>query len=249
MTDVTVKLRIGGMTCVNCQNKIEKKLRSTRGVEHVRVSYSAGAAVITYDTELVSPDDIREIISKLGYEVLEGKPRQTTSKIIRCIGALLIVVALFILMEQFGFTGLFSDFQVAEAGMGYGMLFVIGLFTSVHCVAMCGGINLSQCIPTAAKESGDGKLSALWPSFLYNLGRVISYTVVGGIVGAIGYAVSPPGMFRGAVHLIAGLFMIIMGINMLGLFPGLRILVPRMPRFFTRTTSFFFFLVRCRKAG
>jgi uncharacterized membrane protein len=33
------------------------------------------------------------------------------------------------------------------------MLFVIGLITSVHCIAMCGGINLSQTLQKASSEN------------------------------------------------------------------------------------------------
>jgi sulfite exporter TauE/SafE len=117
--------------------------------------------------------------------------------------------------------------------MGYGMLFVIGLLTSVHCVAMCGGINLSQCIPRPGVQ-GESQTAALRPSLLYNLGRVVSYTVVGGIVGALGSVLTLTGSFRGAIQLIAGVFMVIMGINMLGVFPWLRKLTPRMPRVFAR---------------
>nr|HMM32778.1 sulfite exporter TauE/SafE family protein [Clostridia bacterium] len=100
-------------------------------------------------------------------------------------------------------------------------------------VAMCGGINLSQCIPqNEAREQG--KLSALRPTFLYNLGRVISYTVVGFIVGAIGSAITFSNTLQGILKLIAGVFMIIMGINMLGIFPWLKKLNPRMPGFLSR---------------
>ncbi|MFR7840438.1 MAG: sulfite exporter TauE/SafE family protein [Blautia massiliensis (ex Durand et al. 2017)] len=31
----------------------------------------------------------------------------------------------------------------------------VGLLTSVHCIAMCGGINLSQCIPVADDDNGE----------------------------------------------------------------------------------------------
>ena len=40
---------IGGMTCISCQNKIEKALRSEKGVKGVKVSYSRGTADIEYD--------------------------------------------------------------------------------------------------------------------------------------------------------------------------------------------------------
>ena len=118
--------------------------------------------------------------------------------------------------------------------MGYGMLFVVGLLTSVHCIAMCGGINLSQCISQDGKCGAEGRKAALWPTFLYNLGRVISYTAVGFIVGALGSAVTFSNAMQGILKLIAGIFMVIMGVNMLGIFPWIRRLLPGMPKTLAR---------------
>ncbi len=227
----TQKLRIGGMTCVSCQNKIERKLRNTFGVENAQVSYSAGTALVTYDADVISIKEIAAAIEKLDYQVLTGERREPSKT--RLLGILIIAVALYVLLQQFGFTQLFNAFPLAEEGMGYGMLFVIGLVTSVHCIAMCGGINLSQCIPQPDVNSPN-KFAALRPSFLYNLGRVISYTAVGAIVGALGSVVSFSGALKGIVQLLAGVFMVIMGLNMLGIFPWLRKLTPRMPRAFAR---------------
>jgi uncharacterized protein len=232
----TSRLRIGGMTCVNCQNKIEKKLLSTIGVKSAKVSYGAGTAVISYDTEMISLKDIGTVIEKLDYTVLTGKERSESSAI-RVTGLLVIIIALYVLMKQFGILNLLVPSQLAEANMGYGMLFVIGLITSVHCVAMCGGINLSQCIPQSEKNESDSKFSALRPTFLYNLGRVISYTAVGFIVGALGSVITFSNTLQGVLKLVAGVFMVIMGMNMLNIFPWLRRLNPRMPKIFARRIS------------
>lgn len=229
----TKSLRIGGMTCVSCQTKIEKKLRNTAGVIKAEVSYSSGTAVIAYDTDIISLRDISNVIQGLDYEVLAANERRTTGAT-RTIGLLIIIAALYVLLEQFGILNLLAPGMLAETNMGYGMLFVIGLVTSVHCVAMCGGINLSQCIPKGEKSGEEGRLSALRPSFLYNLGRVVSYTVVGFIVGALGSAITFSNTAQGVLKLVAGVFMVIMGINMLGLFPWLRKLNPRMPKIFAR---------------
>lgn len=230
----TKKLHIGGMTCINCQNKIERKLKSTAGVEKATVSYSAGTAVVSYDTDVISLKDIIELIEKLDYRVLAGSQRPASN---RTIGFLLIIVSLYWLLEQFGVLNLLAPSQLADTRMGYGMLFVIGLLTSVHCIAMCGGINLSQCIPRG--ETGNGaqsSASAFTPSFLYNLGRVISYTLIGFILGLVGmllgggWGAGLPTMLQGLLKLIAGVFMVIMGVNMLGLFPWLRNFTPRLPQ-------------------
>jgi sulfite exporter TauE/SafE len=129
-------------------------------------------------------------------------------------------------LSRFERLNFFNVFPEAEAGMGYGMLFMIGLLTSVHCVAMCGGIHLSQCVRPGLTG---GRFSVLRPSLLYNAGRVTAYTIVGGLVGALGSVVSFSGAAKGLVQLAAGVFMVIMGLNMLGIFPWLRRVAPRMP--------------------
>ena len=227
----TKKLRIGGMTCISCQNKIEKKLRNTAGIEKAEVSYNAGTALVTFDTDIISYQSITGIIDNLGYSVIteQGRERKDTS---RTVGILMIIASLYLFLEQSGLLNLLVPSQLADKTMGYGMLFIIGLITSVHCVAMCGGINLSQCIPKSGQEElNQGRLSAFRPAFLYNLGRVISYTAVGFLAGGLGAAVTFSNTFQGVLKLAAGIFMVIMGINMLGIFPWLRRLNPRMPKF------------------
>lgn len=136
-------------------------------------------------------------------------------------------------MSRLGILNIFNSFPEAKEGMGYSVLFVIGLLTSVHCIAMCGGINLSQCVSNQLETTAKGnKMANLRPGILYNTGRVISYTIIGGIVGALGSVVSLTGAGKGLVAIIAGVFMVIMGLNMLNIFPSLRKFNPRMPKIF-----------------
>ena len=102
-----------------------------------------------------------------------------------------------------------------------------------------GGINLSQCIPQMVQgKSGDtGKLAIFYPTFVYNMVRVLSYTAVGFVLGMAGFLIGGgtevglPVFFQGILKIIAGLFMVIMGINMLGLFPWLRKFTVRVPKY------------------
>jgi sulfite exporter TauE/SafE len=248
--------RIGGMTCVNCQNRIEKKLKGMAGIQTAAVNYNTGEASVTYDAAQTSFDAISEAIEKLGYQTLTGNSKNQISHI---IGTLVIILALFMLMRTFGTSKLAASFPLAKEGMSYATLIVIGLLTGVHCIAMCGGINLSQ---TLRRESGVGRgewntksgesggdsvasgsgesgttYSMLLPSLLYNGGRLVSYTLVGILVGALGSVITLSGRFQGVVQLIAGIFMVIMGINMLGLFPALRRFSPRLPKILENKTS------------
>ena len=66
------QLRIGGMTCINCQNKIQQGLNSLQGVQKAVVSCRSGIAQITYDSDKVSHRQIEREIEKLGYSCWMG---------------------------------------------------------------------------------------------------------------------------------------------------------------------------------
>lgn len=254
MNDVIKKvvLKIDGMVCVNCENLIEEVLLENDGVIKVKSSYSKGLAEIDYDEDKISINDLIKIINKEGYKAFDlnnkiindnmyienkksktGKNKGKKKEDDNTFLILVIVLGVLLFLNKFGLLSIFNAFPTASENTSYGMLFVIGLFTSFHCISMCGGINLSQCLNNNV-TSDKGRLSTVKPAFLYNLGRVISYTIFGGIVGGIGSVISFTGWMQGLVQLIAGIFMVIMGLNMLNIFPWLRKLNPRMPKFFAK---------------
>lgn len=231
------KLSIGGMTCMQCQKKIENRLRSTKGILKVSVSYSKGTADILYDTGKSSLKDIKQIIEKMDYRILPDG-QKPTADFGHVTLTLAIIVVFYFILQYFGILNLLVPSQLADSNMGYGMLFVIGLATSIHCITMCGGINLSQSLPRSA-ESSVSTGEAFLPSVLYNLGRVASYTVIGFLLGGVGFLIGGgqvglSALLQGILKLIAGTFMVIMGINMLGLFPWLRHITPRVPKFLAK---------------
>ncbi len=236
----STRLRIAGMTCASCRNKIEKKLRSTAGIQSAKVDFSAGTADIVYDAGKITISGMSALISKLGYQVLAEK-RGQHPRLGRVIAILAVTLVLYVLLQQFGILNLLVPSQLANTQMWYGMLFVIGLVTSIHCVTMCGGISLSLCIPQGgvANEKGS-RFGTFVPAFFYNLGRVISYTAIGFVLGFVGSLmgggseVGLPAVLQGILKLIAGVFMVIVGINMLGIFPWLRRLQPRLPKSLVR---------------
>jgi len=78
---------------------------------------------------------------------------------------------------------------------------VLGLLTSFHCVGMCGPIALSLPL------HGDTKLKKLLGGIIYNLGRTITYAIMGLIFGLVGHGLSTLG-FQKIVSIIAGTLMI-----------------------------------------
>lgn len=234
-------LQIEGMTCTNCEMRIENALKKLEGVLEVKAIYTSSNVYITYDANVIGLDKITETIVKLDYALRDKPGNETVSKtngrkvkedkmpINQLLGIGIILLAFYLIVNN---TVGFNFIPEVNQSMGYGVLFVVGLVTSLHCIAMCGGINLSQCVSYKVDSGNSGKFSIVKPSLLYNSGRVISYTVIGGIVGALGHVISFSGAAKGIVAIISGVFMIIMGLNMLNIFPWLRKLTPRMTKIF-----------------
>lgn len=107
-----------------------------------------------------------------------------------------------------------------------------GLLTSFHCVMMCGNMVLSY----AVKGSEDGPLmKRMLPHFAYHGAKIVSYTLVGLLLGSIGEFITQEA--RSWVSLVAGVYMILLGLHMTGKFPMLGRLTPKPPRFLMNMLS------------
>ena len=84
-----------------------------------------------------------------------------------------------------------------------------------HCIGMCGPLAVSLSLNLKGKNF-------FLPHLLYNAGRVIAYTVLGGVMGFTGsftrVAAHIEGIQKGAL-ILAGIMIIIMGVAMSGLIP------------------------------
>ena len=233
------RIKIGGMTCINCQSKIQRRLQKLRGVLSANVSWEKGEAGLSFDESLISLDEIKEEIEKLGYKVLE---KQGKSRLFSGIFYLVLIALLFMILQKTGLLNILVPSSLASSKMSYGLLFVTGLLTSMHCVAMCGGINLSQSLPDNHNKKGGRKI---FQPLFYNLGRVTSYTLIGLALGTAGFFLSGgqsgefalPFSLQGILKIIAGLFMLFMGISLLGIFPFLRRFTPHLPAFLAGKVS------------
>jgi len=99
--------------------------------------------------------------------------------------------------------------------------FLIGLFSLFHCVGMCSGvvsvltINLSHSIL-------DYKSRLTFYSFIFSIGRISSYTILGVIAGSIGQGLEinlQSFMESEVFRSISAIIIIIMGVATLGFFP------------------------------
>ena len=83
------------------------------------------------------------------------------------------------------------------------------------CIGMCCGILLTQTINK--KDDSICKKFSLITALRYNCGRIISYTIIGGVVGALGSIFSATTQIQNFIKIVAGVFLIISGLHMIGI--------------------------------
>jgi len=67
----TVTIRVEGMHCQNCAASLQKKLKSTEGVQDVRVSFEKKEAWVKFDDQKTTVAKLREVINSTGYKAAE----------------------------------------------------------------------------------------------------------------------------------------------------------------------------------
>ncbi|MDD1608975.1 MAG: sulfite exporter TauE/SafE family protein [Methylococcaceae bacterium] len=109
----------------------------------------------------------------------------------------------------------------AEFTSSYLVAFAMGLFSSMHCIGMCGSIIGTLTLSLSA-DIRNNKMRLLPFVFNYNFGRVTSYTIAGGLAGIIGVLmIMPFGELHGhrILQLLSALVMTCAGLYIAGWFP------------------------------
>lgn len=210
MNSKRITVYVDGMTCGSCETRIVNTLKALPGVLFADAQVRGGKVTIEYEEDRIDLSAITAAIEKTGYPI-RGKRNAGTAI---ALGIGLLLVAVYLVANA---SGVFSAIPTIDSTVGYAMLFVIGLLTSIHCVAMCGGIALSQSVNLTTGE----RFRQMRPGLLYNAGRIVSYTAIGALVGALGSTFNFSPVSKGVIAALAGVFMLALGLKMLGVIRSL----------------------------
>lgn len=211
-SDTRLFVRVGGMYCEHCIETVSLALGTLDGVKSVNIRQNIAEVVSSIP---LNTDDIVEIIRKAGYETSADKISVRRRKVLPKIRLYeIMIVAAFIITaiiinKLFGYN-IFNAIPTVDSGASYAMLFITGLFTSIHCIGMCGAIGIFASSETNSVRS-------LRRPLLYNAGRVVSYSLIGAVVGLAGSVFTISIYLRGVIIIIAGVFMLLMALSMLGI--------------------------------
>ena len=66
----TITLYISGMVCGGCASSVTKALQALPGVLEADVSHIEAKAEISFDPNLVKPDQLKSVVDAAGYKVI-----------------------------------------------------------------------------------------------------------------------------------------------------------------------------------
>lgn len=228
-------LQVGAMECPSCEKIISKQAKRVKGVKKIKVDYVSGTAEVTYDKDLTSLDEIINSINKEGYDCRlynesEGKALHNPLVYVALtLGVLSVLAGAYVVLGD----SLSFSIPTLDQNTSLALLFVVGLFTGFHCIAMCGGFVVSYSSKKALHQHGLNLGSHL----SYAFGKTLSYTVIGALFGLIGSFFTFTPMMRGVAAVLAGLFLIVFGLNMLGMLKWFRRFRLKTPGFIEKTVS------------
>ncbi len=208
MTAPKTTWNISGMHCPRCETAVIKAVSSLPGIREAHADWRQGTLTAVWDRKATPEEMLVRCVSEAGYTLERGNRKYRRT--IRVLTILTVAAAVFVILELTPLRAMLSMFPTARAGMGFAALFVLGLTTSLHCVGMCGGINLAQS--AGAAKAGRKNTAA---NCQYNLGRICSYTVIGGLVGALGSVFGLSTAAQAGIQIFAAVFMLLMAMNLL----------------------------------
>lgn len=211
----TYTFHVSGTHCPSCKILIEDILGEQENVRSVQVDLKKEIVEVEMSSEQ-NPNELAAFLTSTiqanGYHLSVEK----TTKVARGGDAIwnalpigLGILALFFLLQKSGILNLGIGGQITPVTS-----FIIGLVASVSsCLAIVGGLVLSLSVKISQENSSGTKTFTL-----FQFGRIISFALLGGVLGAVGGAVGINFTLTAILGLLASIVMLFLGLNLVGFF-------------------------------
>ena len=211
------------MHCRSCEILIEEKLKEIPEIKNAQVSYKKSEAVI-YSNAQLDLGTVKTAIKEAGYEVgaddFKSWVSQNIDEYIELAKAAVLLFFLYLIAKKFGI------FNISTGGSNNPssllIVLLIGLTAGIStCMALVGGLILGISARHSEKHPESTPTQKFRPHLYFNLGRIASYFILGGLIGLIGKAFQLSGTTLGLLTIIVGGVMLFMGVQLTSIFPRL----------------------------
>jgi sulfite exporter TauE/SafE/copper chaperone CopZ len=226
------------MHCRSCEILIEEKLSEIPEVRKSTVNHRHGTAEIFYREQKPNKNEIEEAVRAAGYTVgTVGKVpwiSRNASNYQDFGIAFLFILGAYILLKDSGLSD-FANVGNTANPSGLSVALLIGLTAGFStCMALVGGFVLGISARHAEKHPEATRMQKFRPHLFFNFGRIVSYAMLGGLLGTVGSFLQLSGFLLGIVTIVVGLVMLLLGLKLTGLFPRLETIGLTLPKGFSR---------------
>ena len=238
----TKKIFIQGMHCPSCEKLLEGEFKNIPGVRNVKVDRKTDSADIFFEDKEPDFEKIKNIAEKFSYSVSEERPDMgmapKNSKIFwqDWLKAGLIIIVILFVFRFFQASGLANGISASNKSISYGVAFLVGLVASVSsCLAVVGAVVIAFSEKYSSEKSASSAdaarffESAVRPNLFFHIGRLGTFFILGGLLGAVGGELNISGNFVSIYTIVIAVVMAWLGLNILGLVPSLSAVGIKMP--------------------
>jgi sulfite exporter TauE/SafE/copper chaperone CopZ len=231
---------VTGMTCRSCELLLERRLKDVPGVVEVSASERKGVVEVLSNTKLHAPDidQLNQALHSTIYALhTEGSSAGVVSNDAlkpdwtEVGGMFLLILAGYLLLKHFG---VFAFAKGIEGAASLGAVFAVGLVAaSSTCLAVVGGLLLAVAAKWTEHHEGASRWRRFQPLLSFNVGRLIGYFILGGLIGLLGSAITLSTKATGVLTIVIAAVMIMLGLNILRIVPKRYCTLP-LPKSFSR---------------
>lgn len=218
-----INVPIRGMHCASCEILIKEKINKLSGITNVKVSHKRGEAEVYYCGNEPSAEDIRKAVQAAGYDVGSKEKLPWLSR--NTADYYDLIKAAFFLFVVYKIAGWFGLLSISSNAQNTGVMvaLVVGLVAGVStCMALVGGLVLSFSARHAELHPEATTIQKFRPHIYFNLGRILGYAFLGGIIGFLGSSFKPSPNILGLLTMVIGAVMLFFGLKLIEIFPILR---------------------------
>ncbi len=219
----TLTFHVSGTHCASCKILIEDVLNEQPFIQKSQVNLKKETVTIETESDQSAEEMAQLLTTKIkpnGYTLSVEKviqQKKSDDVIWKAIPIGLAFLILFFILQKSGILNLGIGGTTTPVTS-----FIIGLIASVSsCLAIVGGLVLSL----SAKVSQDN-VSDTKTFLLFHVGRLVSFAILGGVLGAVGSAIGINFTFTAILGLLASIVMLLLGLNLVGVFAKNKIALP-----------------------
>jgi len=229
-----VTIHVTGMHCQSCELTIGNKIKELKGVSSVKVSRKKSTASVEFSAP-ASEEKIHKAITSCGYTVGEDETtRPFISKDpqewITVLFSIAVVSVGAVILSKTGLASLSNSISLDGSTW---VPLLVGLAAGLStCMALVGGLVLGVSAQYAQARPNATAQQKFMPHLFFNASRIVTFMILGGLVGLFGSVLQLNNVVLGALMIVVGIVMGIMGVQLTGIFPRLQNILS-LPKFLT----------------